>query len=253
MTTIAPTLLYHDTVANNAYSASGFRGAHADHYKLPVAAFTAQLGVFSRQQTACTFTFDDCGVSAIEQTASLLEHHGLRGHFFAPTDYIGQPGFCTPSDLRELAARGHQIGSHSRSHPIPISGLSDSAMVAEWRESRTTLEDWLGQPILSASVPGGFYSERLARIVGECGYRQLYTSTPRRSVQVVRGLEVIGRFCITRATNQQVIEALASGASWPWHVHMVGWQTKALLKTLGGRAWFNARQRAFAFLAKKQR
>ena len=62
-------------------------------------------------------TVDDGGVSYYTVVADRLERLGWRGHCFVTTDMIGQRGFLTRRQIRELDGRGHIIGSHSASHP----------------------------------------------------------------------------------------------------------------------------------------
>ena len=99
----------------------------------------------------------------------------MRGYCFVTTSCIGQRGFLNPSQIRELAGRGHIIGSHSVSHPARFSLLTPDAMRAEWRDSRKALEDILGGRVVTASVPGGYFSQEVAQTAAECGFCGLIT------------------------------------------------------------------------------
>ena len=61
-------------------------------------------------------SFDDGDVSGYTTAAPILERHGFRGDFFVVSQWIGQPGFMSAGQLRDLARRGHGIHSHSRTH-----------------------------------------------------------------------------------------------------------------------------------------
>ena len=210
-------LLYHDVVSDAA-GKSGFPGADADIYKLDEVNFTRHLehvsGLgagrvrlltgstdFSSPPAPIFFTFDDGGMSAVEPTASLLEAHGWRGHFFIVTAQIDTPGFLTTGQLRELHRRGHHIGSHSHSHPSGFSRLGWEQMLYEWQESRLILGEILGEPVWTASVPGGFYSRQVARAAGIAGYRLLFTSEPTARVGRVGDVTILGRYGIQRQTS----------------------------------------------------
>ena len=71
---------------------------------------------------------------------------------------VDTPGFLSGPQLREMVARGHVIGSHSYSHPKRMGGCPPETIAEEWRRSVDVLQNVLGAPILTASVPGGFYT-----------------------------------------------------------------------------------------------
>ncbi len=73
------------------------------------------------------------------------------------TGCIGQPGFLTADQIRELDRRGHCIGSHSCSHPRRMSRLPWEQLVLEWKVSVQCLEELVRHSVTAASVPGGEY------------------------------------------------------------------------------------------------
>ena len=73
------------------------------------------------------------------------------------------------SDAAALAARGMEIGSHSRTHPF-LTSLSESEMEQEIRGSKETIEDRLGQPVRFFSYPHGLHDARCRRLVSLAGY-----------------------------------------------------------------------------------
>ncbi len=257
-------LLYHDVVSGGALASSGFAGADADSYKLDEAAFCAHLDrigmvaearirlighsgeVEPATERAVLLTFDDGGASADEPTAGLLEARGWRGHFYIVTERIGQPGFLSATQIRRLHERGHHIGSHSHSHPPRISELGDAALLHEWSESRRILALILGEAPFSVSVPGGFYSRRVAQAVHASGYSVLFNSEPTSRVRRVAGLAVLGRYSIKRNTTPDAAQALARGSFGPRARQALMWNAKKPLKKLGGRAWLHFRRWVFA-------
>src|SRR2546421_11759443 len=130
----------------------------------------------------------------------MLERHGLRGHFFVVTDFIGTAPFLNADQIRELRGRGHVVGSHSCSHPERISACGREQLVEEWRRSCAVLSDILGEAVTTASVPGGFYSKAVAEAAAEAGVRLLYTSEPTTRTWTVAGCEVRGRYSVVRGT-----------------------------------------------------
>jgi peptidoglycan/xylan/chitin deacetylase (PgdA/CDA1 family) len=238
-------LLYHDVIDELHAESSGFPGADANHYKLSPATFAAHLSGGSFNEANVLFTFDDGGISAISPCADLLEQAGLRGLFFVPTDYIGRPNFCTFTEIRQLHERGHLIGSHSASHPVPISMLSDSGLSDEWSRSRRVLQDAIGADVRDASVPGGFTSARVEAFAADAGYERLFTSQPTRSVRTRNGMQIHGRFSITRRTPVDLVAQVLSGRRMPWLRQAALWEAKKIAKALGGTVWLRFRKQYF--------
>lgn len=61
------------------------------------------------------FHFDD-GYDDVLQAADALERLGKRGVFFIVPGWLGMAGFATPSAVKKLAGRGHEIGNHTAHH-----------------------------------------------------------------------------------------------------------------------------------------
>ncbi|MBX9856518.1 MAG: polysaccharide deacetylase family protein [Gemmatimonadaceae bacterium] len=240
-------LMYHDVVAGPDSHRSGFSGSDADHYKVEPGIFSLHLQILRRHAPDAILTFDDGGRTALEPICSLLEQYGYRGHFFIPTSFINTPRFCSASDLREIAARGHHIGSHSHSHPIPISKLSTVELDKEWRTSREILQDVLGAPVNEASIPGGFSTRRVVAAVRKVGYLQIFTSVPTRTPTIDGATQLIGRFAVTRSTSLGTIDRIARGNDLPWRLANFEWRIKQALKILGGSLWYQLRERVFEY------
>src|SRR5947209_13831270 len=162
-------LTYHDIAAAAERDRYGFPGATAARYKLNPDQFEAHLDAIAgtgvpvgllQDGVVAALTFDDGGASALG-SAEALERRGWRGHYFIATGRIGTPGFLAADEVRELARRGHEVGSHSHSHPTYMGTLDRDLLAEEWRRSREVLGDILGHPPESAAVPGGFLSAAL--------------------------------------------------------------------------------------------
>jgi peptidoglycan/xylan/chitin deacetylase (PgdA/CDA1 family) len=120
-------------------------------------------------------SFDDGDASCYSIAAPVLERHGLRGEFFIVTGWIGQPGFMTVDELRELARRGHGVHSHSRTHP-KLTALTPAQIDDELRGSKDDLEAALGQAVTQFSIPGGAYDNRVVDIARRAGYQSVMNS-----------------------------------------------------------------------------
>src|ERR1051325_8783764 len=156
MTEIA--LLCQYAVSRDESGSSRFSGGDAAIYKLPPKVFLRHLDAIVKANSRALLTFDDVDVSAYSYIADELEERGWRGYFFIATNWIGKPRFLNVSQIRDLRKRGHTIGSHSCSHPARISRYTLGDIIHEWSRSSAVLTEILGERVLSASVPGGYFS-----------------------------------------------------------------------------------------------
>src|SRR5262249_33121711 len=150
-------------------------------------------------------------VSAV-YLAEALERYNWRANFFVTTDRIDTKTFLSTDQLRWLRGKGHVIGSHSCSHPYRMSELTDDRLTQEWRRSSEILSDILKEKINAASVPGGFYTPRVARAADGAGIRILFNSEPTTQVEQIGNCRVLGRFTIYRGMSARAAGQLARGA-----------------------------------------
>jgi peptidoglycan/xylan/chitin deacetylase (PgdA/CDA1 family) len=195
-----------------------------------------------RHEQPVFLTIDDGALSGYTCVADELELHNWRGHFFVTTDWIGQPGFMDRWQIRELRDRGHVIGSHSRTHPERMSQLSWSELLKEWFESCDVLSGILGERVRVASVPGGFYSQRVAEAAATSGIGVLFNSEPTSSATVVDGCLVLGRYSIQRSTPFGISGAIAAGQYAPRWRQTVSWKARKAVKAVTGESYLTIRR-----------
>ena len=249
-------LLYHDVVPPGDFECSGFPGGDAAIYKLELSEFekhlTAIHNVIDRPTTISDFarsngrptllTFDDGGSSARTCIVDLLGALGWRAHFFVTTNWIGQRGFLSSTQIRDLRARGHIIGTHSCSHPPRMSYCGRSELRQEWSDSIAVLSDILGETVDIASVPGGYYARNVAEAAAECGIRTLFNSEPRISSHIVNGCLVLGRFTVQQGIPPQTVASIAAGKVGSRFRQFAYWNIKKIAKTAGGTYWLRMRK-----------
>jgi peptidoglycan/xylan/chitin deacetylase (PgdA/CDA1 family) len=251
-------IMYHDVIEGLDFSASGFHGEGA-HYKLLREDFERHLdairaavpsgavsSIAVRREWSgpapVFLTFDDGGSSALHPTADLLERHGYAGHFFITTGRIGEPGFVSADAVRELHRRGHVIGSHSDSHPTRMAALSHAELDREWRTSLDRLTEIVGERVVVASVPGGYYSRAVGESAAANGIEILFTSEPTAEVTGVGGCLVLGRYVVQRGMGPQWSAGFAAGQLAPRLRQTALWKAKGVAKALGGTAYLRLRR-----------
>ncbi len=251
----AISIMYHDIVERGCEEASGFSGADANLYKIEIEKFEEQLTSITESRTpdkvtelsdtqnAFFITFDDGGRSAFTQTADALERRGWRGHFFIATDFIDTPTFLSGAEIKELDARGHIVGSHSASHPLRMASLSPDELRREWLRSVEKLSDILGHRVSTASVPGGHFSRAVAEAASRAGIKTLFTSEPTTRVYQIDDTTVFGRYTIQRKMPTETVAAIARGDLNPRLRQFLFWNSKKILKKIGGENYLKIRKR----------
>lgn len=253
------TLLYHDVIEGGHHQQSGFPDPAAERYKLERGAFVEhlraidlvlqtppitieQLNNVPKQPIPFTIGFDDGGISSATIIAEELGRLNWKGHFFITTDWIGKPGFVSESQIRELDAAGHRIGSHTCSHPNPMAACSETQLLDEWKRSTDRLADILGHTVDVASIPGGAYGKNVARTAAQAGIRWLFTSEPLRKSWQIDGCTLLGRYGIECEDSPQKAAAFAA-EDWKtcaseWAI----WNTKKTIKRLAGPLFYKLRK-----------
>jgi polysaccharide deacetylase family protein (PEP-CTERM system associated) len=87
-------------------------------------------------------------VDATHRLLDLLDEAGVRATFFV----LGNVAEAHPDLVREVARRGHELGSHTHSHEL-IFRMERDAFKADVERSLAGLQDLTGQPVLGFRAP----------------------------------------------------------------------------------------------------
>lgn len=150
------------------------------------AARVLDAGLSKGARLVC-ITFDDAYRSVLANAVPVLQEAGFVATIFVPTAHVGGANrwdtAAPPRDwpilswdeLGALARSGHEIGSHSRTHPhLPT--LDDASLVEEVARSRRELEDRLGAAVPSFCYPFGHHDARTRAAVLAAGYTSACTT-----------------------------------------------------------------------------
>jgi peptidoglycan/xylan/chitin deacetylase (PgdA/CDA1 family) len=134
-------------------------------------------------QVFFAFTFDDGHDSVARLATPYLEKNGMRSTQFIishtleddPWFYISGTNFHMPRSVvwSKLVMRGHEIGSHTRTHPELMKVADPEKVVTEIRDSRTDIAQTLGIPITmipTFAAPLGSYGPREVEVITKSGY-----------------------------------------------------------------------------------
>ena len=123
-------------------------------------------------------TFDDNNLSQYDLAAPLMEKYGFIGVFYIVSGRIDTKGLIDREKILDLAARGHDIQSHTVSHQV-LPNLGDAALKAQLQDSKKTLEDLLGKPVNHLAYPGTAHNQRVRDAAKAAGYVTATIMDPR--------------------------------------------------------------------------
>jgi peptidoglycan/xylan/chitin deacetylase (PgdA/CDA1 family) len=131
-----------------------------------------------RQRGLVGITFDDGYANLVEAALPELLRHAFTATMFVCSGLLGRtsnwddvaswPLMCT-EQVRELAAAGMEIGSHTITH-LRVAGAATDRLQAEISESRFTLGELIGAPIRGFAYPYGSMDKVAQRAVRDAGY-----------------------------------------------------------------------------------
>lgn len=162
-----------------AYTVSADRfAAQLDYLRDARITGTSVAGSLSGPRTACVaLSFDDGNASDSRIALPALQARGFCATFYITTAWIGEPGFMTEDEIRQLSLAGMEIGSHGHSHSY-FDELSSAALADELRTSVSILERITGRPVHALGLPGGRSHRELRKAATAAGIRSIATSRP---------------------------------------------------------------------------
>lgn len=230
-------------------------------YVLPVDTFERQIDWLARNgwtiaapgsptgSRTAVLTFDDGHITNHQLALPCLVQRGLRAAFFITTDWIDSDYYMSRDMLAELAEAGMTVGSHGASHAF-LTDLSDAEAAAELEGSRDRLSDILSAPVTTISAPGGRVDERIARLIRDAGYTDLYTSDNAPTLHI-SGLRVHGRLALKRNyTDAQFATMVRHNREPGW---LINRGLRVAKRVLGNRRYLAARAAALRVLELRKR
>jgi peptidoglycan/xylan/chitin deacetylase (PgdA/CDA1 family) len=139
-------------------------------------------------------TFDDGYADFLHAGLPVLSDLGATATLYVSVGHLGEPAawlgahapafgpLLTWEQVREVAAAGVEIGSHSLLHH-PLDVLPPAQLAHEVHSSRDELADRLGVAVRSFCYPHGYHGRAVRAVVAEAGHdnacevgRRLYTA-----------------------------------------------------------------------------
>lgn len=130
------------------------------------------------KRKAFNITYDD-GVMQDLRFVELMNRYGLKGTFnlnselmrtrFAWSHPNGMEVKRLAVDTARWLYRGHEIASHTRTHPY-MRDLSEAEILDQLGRDKRDLEEMLGMEVAGFAVPFHYYSPMIAECAKQCGF-----------------------------------------------------------------------------------
>lgn len=107
--------------------------------------------------------YDEVFIKVLDE----LDRLGIKATFFC----VGQMAVSYPEIVREISARGHEIGCHSNTHTL-LNKMDDEMLRHDTVEALKVLEDLTGQKVLSYRAPAFSISSQnkwTVNVLADCG------------------------------------------------------------------------------------
>ena len=147
--------------------------------------------------------------SDIGRLLGLLEERKIRATFFVVGDWCDR----YPEAVRRIAAAGHELGSHSNTHP-DMTKLSREEVAQQLTRSREKLETVSGQEIRLFRPPSGAYNDLVVVTARELGFEVIQWSNDSIDWKTPPVEEMVERVC-GRAQKGDILLFHAGKANTP--------------------------------------
>lgn len=105
--------------------------------------------------------------TAVPRLLELLDELGVPGVFF----FIARDADGEAPLLKQMVAAGHEVASHSMTHPQPFRTLDDGTLAEEVDASRRRLSAACGMEVIGFRAPAWDVDDRVLGRIASAGYR----------------------------------------------------------------------------------
>ena len=219
---------------------------HASDFEAQMQALQGPGGAGSASVLHCNFllrevaiTFDDGSETDLLTAAPQLQRLGFGATFYVTAGFVGNRGYLSPLQLRELSNAGFEIGCHSMTHAY-LTDLDASRLQHEIVAPKLKLEQVIGKTVEHFSCPGGRWNQAAIVVAREAGYRSVANSEIHPNSAATDRF-ALGRVAITRQTNLAEFISISKGGGL-WQQSAASALRNSFKKLLGNRLYDRVRE-----------
>ncbi len=169
----------------------------------------------SFSQGMVTFSFDDGFMNTYQNGIPLLNTAGIKSTQAIITREFGSPGYVTATEVKAMALSGHEIASHTQTHP-DLTTLSTANAKTEIDGSRTDLAN-IGINAKTFVYPYGEFNASVVQQVKDAGYTgargvQSGYNTPQTNAWELKDQHLTSD--VTFATVKSWIDTAVANKQW---------------------------------------
>ncbi|MCC7119247.1 MAG: polysaccharide deacetylase family protein [Anaerolineales bacterium] len=167
--------------------------------------------------TTVSLTFDD-GDADNYLIRETLKANNLRATFYVISGKLGQDGFLTEAQVKDLYADGNEIGGHTLNH-TKLVNLSVEELRKEICQDRLNLLSY-GFKATSFAYPYGYHDAQVRQVVQDCGYNSARTvadgpeSLPPAAPFALKAMPFIVQDTTFSKMMRYVRDVEAGGGGW---------------------------------------
>ncbi|HBB89372.1 MAG TPA: hypothetical protein DC047_17350 [Blastocatellia bacterium] len=226
--------LYHDVSDPGAPQYSPLYSTRINQFKLQIELLAKYFkfvpleevvgGSGDGKQRLASITFDDGFLSVKEHALPYLESKNIPFSVFVNSSAIkhnrlfygadvpsinrayDKKVFLDESDVKELAANGVVIGSHSASHKV-LAQCDDAALKEEVLDNKLYVEGLTGAAVRHLALPFGkreHYNERVLKFCYSAGHDYVYTTNPSY-FELTNGERLIPRVAVLNESAEELL------------------------------------------------
>jgi peptidoglycan/xylan/chitin deacetylase (PgdA/CDA1 family) len=162
-------------------------------------------------ERSVAITFDDGCETDLLTAAPILRRADFQATFFITSGKLGQPGYLSPAQLKDLSTQGFEIGCHSMTHAY-LTDLDEKGLQREIADAKRQVEQVIGRQVNHFSCPGGRYDQRVAAVARNAGYLSVSTSRIQANSETT-DVFALGRIAMLRELPLRAFGAICAGTS----------------------------------------
>lgn len=120
----------------------------------------------SNPNKTVVISFDD-GYANQLNAVPALDQYGFRGTFSIIASYPGSPDYMNWNQIRTLVKTGHDIESHSMTHP---ENIQVAYYYTEIAMSKAIIEQQIGKPVTVMTWPNGKFNAEMITVARDANY-----------------------------------------------------------------------------------
>jgi peptidoglycan/xylan/chitin deacetylase (PgdA/CDA1 family) len=123
-------------------------------------------------------TFDDGYRDFYTDAYPILKKYNVKATEYIISGFLGYPNNMDAWMVKQIAADGLvEIGAHTVDHSW-LKGIADTTLSYEVNQSKKTLEDLIGKPVVSFAYPYGAFDVAAIRTVSSAGFTSAVSTIP---------------------------------------------------------------------------